>query len=339
MAAWLDHPNIVRVIDCGIEDDYHYMVMDYVDGPNCLEKVKEHPRGLHWQEATHIVSQAATGLAYAAGRDVIHRDVKPSNIMIDSSGRVRVTDLGLAKLTIKGVVSLTEELHTVGTPNYMSPEQIRSTEGLDLRTDIYSLGASLYHLVAGRPPFIARTAMAVVAQHLSTPLTPPIEVREDLPPGVSSLICKMMAKHPDERYQDYDELSTDLENLVEGRTIAAEGFEESDTAFEDEESLRHILEEIRAGAQIELDEEEPPPPPAKEPPVPVPEAKAASDIDPFGPGDFEAYRPPPQEASESTVLARQLLRRHERAPLIMGLIIVGLTVLILIVGILVLWLG
>lgn len=137
-AAWLEHPNIVRVIDCGVESGYHYMVMDYVDGPNCLEMLQGHPQGLYWQEATRIVQQAAIGLAYAAGRDVIHRDVKPSNIMMDSTGRVRVTDLGLAKLTIKGMVSLTQELHTVGTPNYMSPEQIRSPSKLDLRTDIYS---------------------------------------------------------------------------------------------------------------------------------------------------------------------------------------------------------
>jgi serine/threonine protein kinase len=107
MAAWLEHPNIVRVIDCGIEDDYHYMVMDYVDGPNCLEILQENPAGLDWHHATDIVLQAAQGLAYAARKDVIHRDVKPSNLMLDSEGRVRVTDLGLAKLTIKGMVSLT----------------------------------------------------------------------------------------------------------------------------------------------------------------------------------------------------------------------------------------
>lgn len=146
-AAWLEHPNIVRVIDCGVEQGYHFMVMDYVDGPNCLEMLQKYPDGLDWREATKIIQQAATGLAYAASKDVIHRDVKPSNIMVDSTGRVRVTDLGLAKLTIKGIVSLTQELHTVGTPNYMSPEQIRSPGELDLRTDIYSLGATFYHLV------------------------------------------------------------------------------------------------------------------------------------------------------------------------------------------------
>jgi len=161
MAAWLDHPNIVRVIDCGIEEGYHYMVMDYVDGPNCLEKLQDHPEGLDWHEATEVALQVAGALAYAVTRDVIHRDVKPSNIMIDSTGRVRVTDLGLAKLTIKGMASLTQELHTVGTPNYMSPEQIKSSDELDLRTDIYSLGASLYHMVCGTPPYGGKTAMRV----------------------------------------------------------------------------------------------------------------------------------------------------------------------------------
>ncbi|KPK61832.1 MAG: hypothetical protein AMK73_07625, partial [Planctomycetes bacterium SM23_32] len=244
-------------------------------------------------------------------------------------------------LTIKGVVSLTGELQTVGTPNYMSPEQIRSSEALDLRTDIYSLGATFYHMLTGRPPFVARTAMAVVAQHLSTPLTPPIEVREELPEAISSIICKMMAKHPAERYQNYDEYIADLENALAGRTIAAEGFEESQTGFEDEASLREILGEIKMGASIELDEDElPSAPPAREETARQPAAKAARDIAPFGPGDFAAYEPPPEESGESTVLAQQILRpQRDRGPLIMGLLIVGLVVLILLVGILVLWLG
>ena len=187
MAAWLQHPNIVRVIDCGIEGGFHYMVMDYVDGPNCRQQVRDHKRGLHWREAAEIVRQASVGLAYAAARDVIHRDVKLSNIMIESSGRIRVTDLGLAKLSIKGMADLTQELHTVGTPNYMSPEQIQSMPDLDLRSDVYALGATFYHLVTGRPPFLGSTAMEVIAQHLSSPLVPPREVRSSLPREVSSI--------------------------------------------------------------------------------------------------------------------------------------------------------
>ncbi len=304
MAAWLEHPNIVRVIDCGIQQGYHYMVMDYVDGPNCLQMLQEGENGMDWQESVRIARQAAEGLAYAANHEVIHRDVKPSNIMIDSSGRARVTDLGLAKLTMKGMAALTQELQTVGTPNYMSPEQIRSPGTLDFRADIYSLGATLFHMVSGRPPFEAENNMGVIAKHLTKPVDPLYEVKPGLPAELNSIVSKMMAKSPDERYQDYDALSADLDSLLEGRTVEAVGFEETHLTEEEDQRLAQML--IRLGSEraalmvdeqdedddrepMELDEQR----------LPVAEA-STSNIELFGPDE----RAEDGETSEDTVLRR-----------------------------------
>jgi serine/threonine-protein kinase len=331
-AAWLEHPNIVRVIDCGVEQGYHFMVMDYVDGPNCLEELHKHSDGLDWREATRIVQQAATGLAYAASKEVIHRDVKPSNIMIDSTGRVRVTDLGLAKLTIKGIVSLTQELHTVGTPNYMSPEQIRSPAELDLRTDIYSLGATFYHLVTGRPPFTGTTPMEVVAQHLSSPVVAPSKVKPQLPESVSSVICKMMAKSPTERYQNWGDLSKDLENLLEGKPTMVEGFEDTESEFEDAEELKQLLDELSFVAPIKVEREEKEQRTAerpKEAATAVKDEKGSTELALFGRNEVIAYPPSVRQPGESTVLSRaRIERRQSHIRLIVALVVGGVIALL-----------
>jgi serine/threonine protein kinase len=263
MAAWLQHPNIVRVIDCGVEEGYHYMVMDYIDGQDCEEKLRETPEGMPWRQAVEIVRQASQGLGYAATKDVIHRDVKPSNIMVTKDGRALMSDLGLAKLTAQGVAGLTQELHTVGTPNYMSPEQIRADAELDFRADIYSLGATLYHLLTGRPPFEGKNPMEVVAHHLTRSLTPPHKLRPDLPKALSSIVCKMMAKRPQERYQSYEDLIEDLDGVLSGTEVEAEGFEDSRAyAFSDSE-VREVLEELdfaEERLEIDIDDEDDVPP-------------------------------------------------------------------------------
>ncbi len=328
LAARLEHPNVVRVIDCGVQDGFHYMVMDYVDGPNCLELLQQNPGGLDWQEATRIIRQAAQGLAFAASHNIIHRDVKPSNVMLDSTGRARVSDLGLAKLTVKGIVSLTQELHTVGTPNYMSPEQIRSPADLDLRTDIYSLGASFYHLVCGAPPYRGKSSMEVVAQHLSATLTPPFKRKPGLPAPLSSMICKMMAKTPEERYRDYDELSRDLDNMLEGRSTTADGFEESKLDIPDAD-LRRVLDELAFGTDITVEHDFPTPSPSGSAAQASSVADGSTDLDPFGPEDFSAYRPDESHTGDSTVLAEVLAERDSWNPtIIIVLVVIGVLALI-----------
>jgi len=322
----------VRVIDCGVEGGFHYMVMDYVDGPNCRQQVRDHKRGLHWREAAEIVRQASVGLAYAAARDVIHRDVKPSNIMIESSGRIRVTDLGLAKLSIKGMADLTQELHTVGTPNYMSPEQIQSLPDLDLRSDVYALGATFYHLVTGRPPFLGSTAMEVIAQHLSSPLVPPREIRSSLPREVSSIICKMMAKQRDERYQTYEAVIEDVEKVLEGREPVAEGFRDVGAGIEDEDELRRVLDELSFAAALKIEDEEETESVTDETGLGLDEERSTSEIDLFGPEDFASYREEDAEERQQAESAKALQQRREQTTgIVLALIVIGVIALIVVV--------
>ncbi|MFO7957724.1 MAG: serine/threonine-protein kinase [Candidatus Brocadiia bacterium] len=325
MAARLDHPNIVRVIDCGVNDGYHFMVMDYVDGRNCMEILREHSDGMPWRDATDIVLQTTDALQYAAEQDIIHRDVKPSNIMLDNNGRVRVTDLGLAKLAIKGVAALTQELHTVGTPNYMSPEQIRSPAQLDLRADIYSLGASYYHLVTGRPPFIGDNPMDVVTRHLTEQLVPPYKVRRELPAAVSKVICKMMAKSRKRRYQDYQTLREDLRNLQSGNEVTALDFRETYTTSEDDEKLVKLLERLSAGISVEVDEEEDVDGSGLEEEGGGPDG--SSSLPPFSAADRALYRPPGQ-GQDSTIVSGP--SRDEGSALWIIFVVAAIGVLILI---------
>ena len=322
-AAWLEHPNIVRVIDCGIQDGLHYMVMDYADGPNCLQMLRNNPRGLDWREATGIIRQVATGLAYAAEHDVIHRDIKPSNIIVDQDGRARITDLGLAKLTIKGLTDLTQELHTVGTPNYMSPEQIRSSQKLDLRSDIYSLGASFYHMVVGQTPYSGKNPMEVVAKHLTAQLAPPLERKPDLPASLSSTICKMMAKAPADRYQDYETLREDLQNLLAGKTTTAEGFRDVQLTDDEQEELRRALEQLQLKA--ELDEEEPAPAPEPAPPL-----LTESQIRTFDAGEFDAYKPPEPEYNQAELKRRGIAWEQRVMGLLWTLVALGVLALVVV---------
>ena len=336
MAAWLDHPNLVRVIDCGIQDGYYYMVMDYVDGPNCLQKLQEDEGGMDWRLTSDIIRQAAAGLAYAAGRDVIHRDVKPSNIMIDTTGRARVTDLGLAKLTVKGMAELTQELQTVGTPNYMSPEQIRSPSDLDLRADIYSLGASYFHMVTGRPPFIGRNQMDVVAQHLTRAIDPPSKVRRGLPAQLSSIVCKMMAKSPDDRYQDYSALHADLDGLLAGKAVTAEGFVESHLDDKEDEQLARLLVRLGSGRSVEIFDEES----DDAPPRPTAQTNnghaSSTPLDPFEPAELKTYKTPPAH-EDSTVLVPQQ-RKAEPRDRLFWLLAIMVVLGIIAIGV-VIWLG
>jgi serine/threonine protein kinase len=332
MAARLEHPNIVRVIDCGIQDGFHYMVMDYVDGPSCLQKIHENPQGIDWREATELIRQAAQGLGYAAHRDVIHRDVKPSNLMIDSTGRVRVTDLGLAKMTVKGVVELTQEFHTVGTPSYMSPEQIRSSSELDLRSDIYSLGATFYHMVCGQPPFSGEGPMEVVAKHLTERMVPPVRRRPDLPEELSAIICKMMAKRPDDRYQDYETLDQDLGNVLAGKEVTATGFIATTLTGQSEAELQRILDELNLQADLDVDDS-PVVPLETDPAESTAQKAEGPQIDPFGPEDSSSYRLPAhqREAETALMIGRRPTRRGPNVALVVTLSVLGALFLLAVV--------
>ena len=224
LAAKLRHPNIVRVIDSGTEGNHHYLVMEYIDGETCREKVEKEDR-LDWREAVEIIKQVADALGYAAESGVIHRDVTPDNIMIDSHGQARITDLGLAKEAAADRTGVTRTGASLGTPYYMSPEQINSARDVDYRSDIYSLGVTLYHLVCGQVPYTGST-FEVMTKHVREPLPSPQEHVADLPDQFGDVIRKMTAKDPERRYQSYEELTEDLDLLLKGEEVSAAGFTE-----------------------------------------------------------------------------------------------------------------
>ncbi|MFO7956857.1 MAG: protein kinase [Candidatus Brocadiia bacterium] len=258
IAAQLTHPNIVRVYDCGEAEDSYYLVLEYIEGESCRDKLDQWG-AFDWQRAVQIMLQVAEGLQYAAKKGIIHRDLKPENIMIDSEGNIRIADLGLAKEVMPGRASATADGDVLGTPYYMSPEQIRQPSQVDFRSDIYSLGATLYHLASGEVPFEAPTPFEIMTKHLNEPLVNPCERRSDLPEALCDIIMKMMDKDPDERHQSYGELIKDLEELLEAEP-------EAEAPLEETEQEEPAPAEKRPAAE----KEPPKPPPRPIKPVELP---------------------------------------------------------------------
>jgi tRNA A-37 threonylcarbamoyl transferase component Bud32 len=214
IAAQLSHSHIVRVYDCGENDAEYYLVMEYVEGESCKDKMEQWG-AFDWQRGVQITRQVAEGLRYANKKGIIHRDIKPENIMIGTDGDARIADLGLAKQVVKGRGSATADGDVLGTPYYMSPEQVRQPSDVDFHSDIYSLGATLYHMVSGEVPFEAATPYEIMTKHLNEPVTSPAETKPDLPAALCDLIVRAMSKAPEDRQQSYDELAADLDALLE----------------------------------------------------------------------------------------------------------------------------
>jgi serine/threonine-protein kinase len=220
-AARLSHNNIVQAIDVGsTPDGLHYFAMEYVEGPTLYDIMQPPPvgQGRHFteQEALDICIQMADALAHAHRRGLIHRDVKPKNILLTPQGVAKLTDLGLARATDDKLAAESEAGKAYGTPYYISPEQIRGDVDIDFRADIYSLGATMYHLVTGKPPFEGETPTAVMHKHLKQPLVPPDHINTHLTSGVGEIIEVAMAKDRDERYTSTEDLLEDLRDVRAG---------------------------------------------------------------------------------------------------------------------------
>ena len=215
-AARLSHNNIVQAIDVGSSPDgYHYFTMEYVEGKTLYDIMQPPPVGegkaFSEAEALDITIQMADALAHAHQRGLIHRDVKPKNILLTPQGVAKLTDLGLARATDDKEAAESEAGKAYGTPYYISPEQVRGDVDIDFRADIYSLGATMYHLVTGRPPFDGETPSAVMHKHLKQPLVPADHVNTSLSAGIGEIIDVAMAKDRDERYHTTEEMLEDLE--------------------------------------------------------------------------------------------------------------------------------
>ncbi len=215
-AGKLNHNNIVQAVDVGEAGGYHYFVMEYVEGKTLYDDIVA-GKIVSEQEALDIIIQMAHALRHAHSVGLIHRDVKPKNIMINKEGVVKLADMGLARETTDIEAAKTEKGKAYGTPYYIAPEQIRGEIDIDERADIYGLGATFYHLVTGRVPFMADDPVEVMKRHLRDELVPPDHINTSLSAGVSEVIEVMMAKKKEDRYSSAEELLVDLEAVREGQ--------------------------------------------------------------------------------------------------------------------------
>lgn len=217
--AKLTHANIVKVLDYGEFDGKPYLVMPYLPGGTLKQRLHGIP--MSYQEAAFILAPIARALSYAHQQGLVHRDVKPSNIMITFSGDPMLTDFGIAKIIDEeATLDLTGTSAAVGTPEYMAPEQVVS-KTVDHRADIYSLGIVFYEMVTGRRPFVADTPMAVLFKHASEPLPRPKNFVPNLPDAVEYILVKALAKKAQDRYQNMSEFAAALERLAHGDVSVA----------------------------------------------------------------------------------------------------------------------
>ncbi|MHC4600239.1 MAG: protein kinase domain-containing protein, partial [Planctomycetota bacterium] len=207
-AARLEHSNIVTVHDTGIDQGKHYIVMQFIEGESVSDRLKrEGP--IPVMEALDIVIEAARGVAAAHHLNMIHRDMKPDNVMIDKAGAVKVADFGLAKdLTDASGITMSQQ--AMGTPHYMSPEQANDARSADARADIYSLGATLYAMLSGAPPYTGSTPWAIISQHQNEPLPDIRGKNPDVPAPLALALEKMLEKDPANRHQTMDDVIEDL---------------------------------------------------------------------------------------------------------------------------------
>ncbi len=218
-AASLRHPHIVQIFDFGHQEELYYMVMELIDGPtlrNEIQRLKALDKTLPFSEVQRIVGEVSEALDYAHDRGIVHRDVKPSNILLTPASQAILSDFGLAFMTEGPRQTITG---FVGTPEYMSPEQGQGL-AVDGRTDVYSLGVVLYEMLTGRVPFTAKTPMGIVMKHISQPLPPPRSVNPDITEGVEQVLLKAMAKEAGDRYSRAGELGRALAEAFETGTVA-----------------------------------------------------------------------------------------------------------------------
>ncbi|MBI1247677.1 protein kinase [bacterium] len=239
-AAALTHANIVQIYEVGNADGLHFIAQEYVPGQN-LKQLLSKQGTLEIKLVGAILRQVAAALYKAAEQGIVHRDIKPENILITATGEVKVADFGLARVVAPGAdgMNLTQVGITMGTPLYMSPEQAEG-KTLDQRSDIYSLGVTCYQLLAGRPPFEGDNPLTVAVKHLNTEPPRLEKVRGGVPPALARVIHKMLAKKPDDRFQNASELLRDLREVQKALGVDAFGSDPSDWSIAELATLSEI---------------------------------------------------------------------------------------------------
>src|SRR3954471_15117717 len=214
-AAALSHPNIVSIYDRGEAEGSYYIAMEYLDGRSLKELiVSRGPAPI--TVSVEYARQILQALRFAHRHGIVHRDIKPHNVLVDAEGRVKVTDFGIARA---GTSQMTEAGSIVGTAQYLSPEQARGTS-VDQRSDVYSLGIVLYELLTGTVPFTGDTPVEIAMKHLSTIAEPPSTRRHDIPRDLDLIVMRALAKDPNDRYQSAEEMDADLERFMRGSAVS-----------------------------------------------------------------------------------------------------------------------
>ncbi len=218
MAA-LSHPNIVSFYESGQASGYWYLTMEYIEGGSLYGRLKQKGR-MPEKEALRIVSEIAKALAYAHQQALIHRDIKPENILFSLDGTVKVTDFGLAKQQ-EDTSKLTAVGMSIGTPHYLSPEQAMGSDKVDHRADLYSLGATLFHLLTGKVPFDHVSSTRVMVMHVQDPPPDPRSIVPSISRAASKLVLRLMSKNPDGRFESATELLAAIEKVRKGGQLSA----------------------------------------------------------------------------------------------------------------------
>ena len=216
-AASLSHPNVVAVYDTGSEDGTHFIVMEFVDG-RTLKDVIRQEGPLYPDRVAEICADVCSALVAAHARGLIHRDIKPGNVMLTPDGKVKVMDFGIARATTSETITQTAAV--IGTAQYISPEQAQG-QTVDFRSDLYSLGCCLYEMLTGTVPFTGATPVAIAYRHVREDPTPPRMLNPDVPAPLEAICLKAMAKLPDNRYQTAAEFRDDLERFRNGEPVLA----------------------------------------------------------------------------------------------------------------------
>ncbi|HPU45956.1 MAG TPA: protein kinase, partial [Thermoclostridium sp.] len=209
-AASLTHPNIVQIYDVGTDNGNYYIVMELVEGITLKEYIKK-VGALDWKEAVSITIQICSALSKAHSRGIVHRDIKPQNILITSDGIPKVTDFGIARAASADTATM--KLDTIGSVHYSSPEQVCGGY-IDEKSDIYSIGVTFFEMVTGRLPFDGESSVSVALKHIQDIPPLPTDVKPGIPSALNTIVMKAMAKSRKDRYQSASELIQDLENLT-----------------------------------------------------------------------------------------------------------------------------
>ena len=230
--AMLSHVNIVSVYDVSHSDGLDYIVMELIDGMTLKQYMQKRGTPLNWREAIHFITQILRALGHAHGRGIVHRDIKPQNILVLRDGSIKVADFGIARLTSAAQATLTQE--ALGSVHYISPEQAKGSQ-VDGRSDLYSAGVVLYEMLTGRLPFEGETPVFVAIQHINSIPISPRELNPEIPPMLEAITMKAMAPDPDQRYASAEEMLADLREFRKNPDAACS--DRTDGMQEDEEEV------------------------------------------------------------------------------------------------------